>query len=233
MAFVPYLAMTASELRAGGPFSFPIAWMACHFSPYGTALSNLPGDLPKGSLLILNDRTPVFGHDPERIAEQLGQVVEQLECDGILLDFQRPNEPQTRTIAAAVAALPCPVAVTPEYADGLSCAVFLPPPPLTVPPEAHLEKWQGRSVWLEIGLEEATFRVDRQGCKRVKGAPLPCPHQNENLHCRYGMAVQENHIDFFLRRDVAQLRALMEEAAQLGVQRFVGLYQQLSEMIEN
>lgn len=229
MAFVPYLAMTAAELRAGGPFSFPIAWMACHFSPYGTALSNLPKSLPKGSLLILNDRTPVFGHDPDGIARQLADAVESLECDGILLDLQRPGEEQTKAIVAAVAALPCPVAVTPEYADGLPCGVFLPPPPLNAPLGAYLERWQGREIWLEIAAEEATFRVDKQGCKRINGVPLPCPHQDEKLHCRYGMEVQENHIDFFLQRDETQLRALMEEAAQLGVQRFVGLYQQLGD----
>lgn len=229
MAIVPYLAMTAAELRSGEPLSFPIAWMACHFSPYGTALSNLPKSLPKGSLLILNDRTPVFGHDPDGIARQLADAVESLECDGILLDLQRPGEEQTKAIVAAVAALPCPVAVTPEYADGLPCGVFLPPPPLNAPLGAYLERWQGREIWLEIAPEEGIFRVDGQGCKRIEGAPLPCPHQDEKLHCRYGMDVQENHIDFFLQRDETQLRALMEKAENMGVRRFVGLYQQLGD----
>ena len=230
MAIVPYLAMTASELAEKGPLPFPVAWMACHFSPYGTGLSNLPTQLPAGSLLILNDRTPVFCHDPQRVAGQLEQTVRQLECDGILLDFQRQNEAQTRSIATAVAALPCPVAVTPMYAEGLDCAVFLPPPPLRSPLKDYLQPWQGRSVWLELATEQALFRVDRNGSKEVVGGgSLPCPHRDEKLHCRYGMAVQEDHIDFYLQRDSMSLKAMMADAETLGVQRFVGLYQQLGD----
>lgn len=228
MAIVPYLAMTAAELAEKGPLAFPAAWMACHFSSYGTGLSNLPQTLPEGSLLILNDRTPVFGHDPDRIAGQLEEAAAQLGCSGILLDFQRPGEPQTQAIAAAAAALPCPVAVTPAYAEGLDCAVFLPPPPLTAPLQAHLGPWQGRSVWLELAIDRAMYRVDPNGCRQIADhAPIPCPHTDECLHCRYGTDVQPQHIDFYLMRDRALLQALMEEAAALGVQRFIGLYQQL------
>lgn len=43
------------------------------------------------------------------------------------------------------------------------------------------------------------------------------------------MEVQDNHIDFFLRRDEDQLLALLEEAEALGVRRFVGLYQQFGD----
>ena len=230
MAIVPYLAMTAAELAEKGPLPFPVAWMACHFSPYSTGLSNLPQALPKGSLLILNDRTPVFGHDPRRIAGQLEDAVAQLECAGILLDFQRPGEAQTRAIAAAAAALPCPVAVTPAYAEGLSCAVFLPPPPLNKPLAAQLQPWQGREVWLEVATDRALFRVDKSGCKQIADDdPLPCLHTDEKLHCRYGIAAQEDHIDFYLWRKKAQLQALMAEAEMLGIRRFVGLYQQLGD----
>ena len=49
------LAMTAAELGAAPLPSHP-AWMACHFSPYSTGLTNLPPKLPQDSLLILNDR---------------------------------------------------------------------------------------------------------------------------------------------------------------------------------
>lgn len=230
MAIVPYLAITAAELAEKGPPPFPIAWMACHFSPYSTGLSNLPQSLPKGSLLILNDRTPVFGHDPRRIAGQLEAAAAQLECSGILLDFQRVGEAQTQAVAAAVAALPYPVAVTPAYAEGLDCAVFLPPPPLITPLKDHLRPWRGHTIWLELAIDRALFRVDKKGCKQIAyDAPLPCPHTDEKLHCRYGMAVQEDHIDFFLQREKAQLQTLTAEAEMLGIRRFVGLYQQLGD----
>lgn len=229
MAIVLYLAMTAAEFDTNSQ-NFPhVAWMACHFSPYGTGLSNLPGQLPKGSLLILNDRTPVFGHSPERIAGQLAETVERLECGGILLDFQRPGETQTQAIAAAVAALPCPVGITPAYARELGCAVFLPPPPLTTPLRKHLAPWQDRDIWLEAATERQRVRVDKTGSRAATwdGDALPCPHVDERLHCRYRAEVQDDHIDFFLRRDGQQLTALMEEGALLGISRFVGLYQQL------
>ena len=177
MAFVLYLAMTAAEFHTDSPLPCPTAWMACHFSPYGTALSNLPSALPKGSLLILNDRTPVFGHNPERIAQQLAETAEQFECSGILLDFQRPDEDRTGSIAEAIAALPYPVAVTPQYAEKLDCAVFLPPPPMTTPLKTHLAPWQGRKIWLEAAMEKQCVRVDKTGSKALPwdGDPLPCP----------------------------------------------------------
>ena len=230
MAIVLYLAMTAAEFDTNHPLTSPIAWMACHFSPYGTGLSNLPPALPEGSMLILNDRTPVFGHSPERTASQLAEVAEALNCSGILLDFQRDGEAQTYTIAKAITALPYPVAVTPGYAKDLDCAVFLPPPPLNCPLKTHLAPWQGREIWLEAALEQQRIRVDKNGSHTSPWEDaLPCPHTDETLHCLYRMEVQECHIDFFLRRDKDQLWALLEEADALGIRRFVGLHQQLGD----
>ncbi len=229
MEIVLYLAMTAAEFQAQADACPPLAWMACHFSPYGTGLSNLPAQLPEGSLLMVNDRTPVFGHSPELIARQLKEAVEQLQCSGILLDFQRPDEPQSQAIAEAVSRLDCPVGITPHYAQGLESAVFLPPPPMIMPLQEHLAPWQGREIWLEAATDSACFRVDKDGNRQLPPdhSELPYPHRDEKLHCRYRMEVQEQHIDFHLHRDEAQLLALMTEGKQLGISRFVGLYQQL------
>lgn len=229
MAIVPYLAMTAAEFDPIAPPGCPIGWMACHFSPYGTGLSNLPEALPKGSLLILNDRTPVFGHSPERIARQLATVAEQFQCSGILLDFQRPEEAQIPAIAAAVTALSFPVAVTPAYAEGLTCGVFLPPAPMTVPMAEYVAPWKGRTVWLEVATQHQCIRVSETGSQEIPwdGDTLPCPHTDDILHCQYRMEVAAGHIDFFLRREAQHLGPLMEEASSLGVRQFVGLYQQL------
>ena len=228
MAIVVHLAMTEAEFDAIPSLPSPIAWMACHFSPYGTGLSNLPSRLPEGSILILNDRTPVFGHSPERIASQLAEVADRLNCSGILLDFQRDGEAQTFAIAKAITALSYPVAVTPGYAKELDCGVFVPPPPLNCSLKNHIAPWQGREIWLEAALEQQRIRVDQSGSHICPWEDtLPCPHTDEALHCRYRMEVQENHIDFFLQRDEDQLLALLEEAEALGVRRFVGLHQQL------
>ena len=134
-----YLAMTAAELRQNPPKSNEIAWMACHFSPYATGLSNCPKQLPPGAMLILNDRTPVCGHDPALVAAQLQDLVENLKCSRVLLDLQRPGESLTESIVDAVlSALPCPVAVSECYGRDLTCPVFLPPVPLLMSPEDYL-----------------------------------------------------------------------------------------------
>lgn len=226
MDFVLYRAMTAAEFEKNPHFSMPMAWMACHFSPYATGLSNLPRALPVGSLLIVNDRTPIAGHDPAQIARVLDETVRRLDCSGILLDFQHDG---AQTVAAAVAALPCPVAVTPPYAAPLSCGVFLPPPALCTPLREHLAPWTGREIWLEAALQGATVRVTRDGSRTLAAPPGACPHTDEVLHCRYGMDVRADHVDFSLQRDASQLDALLDEAVSLGVTHFVGLYQQLGD----
>ena len=228
MDIVVYLAMTAAEFQEKGRDYPHIAWMACHFSPYGTGLSNLPPALPQGSILMLNDRTPVAGHDPAQIARQMQELAEEFSCDGIVLDFQRPNDPQTRRIASCVCDLPCPVAVTPAYAEGLNKAVLLPPIPMTTLPEDHFAPWKGREIWLEVAPECRCIRITKEGSRESEDlqSDFPCPHIDPKLHCRYGMDIQKDYVDFHLRRDAEQLHALLKTSESLGVRRFVGLYQE-------
>lgn len=225
MKKVLYLAMTAAEFEKDPQPNFPMAWMACHFSAYGDGLSNFPTALPAQSLLILNDRTPIFGHDAALVARQLQQIVEKMQCSGVLLDLQRAG---AEKIAERVAALPCPVAATPQYARNLECAVFLPPPPPNVPLEKHMAPWRGREVWLEAATQRQRIRVDAQGNRELAPAVFPCPHEDASLHCRYGMEICAQYVDFHLSRDDEQLAALLREGEELGIERFVGLYQQLS-----
>lgn len=219
-----FLAMTAAEIRSCSPLPPKIAWMACHFSPYGTGLSNLPKWLPEGSLLILNDRTPICGHDPHLVAQQLEDIVTAFHCSSILLDLQRPGG---EAVVDAVVRLSCKVAVTPAYAKDENCAVFLPPPPLTLPLPQHIAPWKNREIWLEAALEQCTIRVTKDGSREVDRPPFPCPYVDSALHCRYGMEIQPQYIDFHLQRDQQQLSALMAEGQELGISQFVGLYQQL------
>ena len=126
-----YLALTAPELSATEELPKHLAYMACHFSPYGSGLSNFPQNLPEGSMLILNDSTPTGGHDPQLIGKQLAEGSQQLGCSHILLDLQRPVDELTYRIAdAIVSAVSCPVAVSEGYAPQLNCPVFLSAPPL-------------------------------------------------------------------------------------------------------
>ncbi len=224
-----YLAMTAAELDSCAEKPPYTAWMACHFSPYATGLSNLPTALPEGSMLLVNDRTPVCGHNPQRIAQQLEQVVQELHCSRIYLDFQRPNEPETAEIVRCVAALPCSVGVSAFYAKEAPCAVCLPPLPLTTPLQDYLAPWENREIWLELATDCQKLTLTEQGCKRENQINDACsfPHADAALFCQYHTAVTENSIIFSLRRDVEQLKKLIEEGSKLGISCFVGLYQQL------
>ena len=154
MAIRPFLAMTAAEIRGTETLPPKTAWMACHFSPYSTGLSNLPKALPPGSMVILDDITPIHGHDSETIAAQLRPRLEEMECSGVLLDFQRPGYEEAELLAGRLSeALPCPVGVSALYGRGLTCPVFLPPAPPDVCLANYLAPWQGREIWLELALD--------------------------------------------------------------------------------
>ena len=235
MAIRTFLAMTAAEIGEGTSLPPKIAWMACHFSPYSTGLSNRPRSLPPDSLLILNDRTPIHRHDPEVIAAQLAECVENLQCSGVLLDFQRPNCQETAALAALLpGALPCPVAVSALYAGESGYPVFLPPVPHHTPLADHLAPWQDREIWLELALDGEIITLTESG---VAFAPLPSEealdggHAEDALHCHYRVELLENAAKFTLWRTPEDLKALLDEAGPLGVSHAVGLYQELREAI--
>lgn len=230
MSLPVYLALTAAEFDRCPAFPPKAGFMACHFSPYGTGLSNLPRTLPEGSLLILNDRIPVCGHDPKIICRELTAAVEELKCDAVLLDFQRPNDPQTAAIAkAVVSALPCPVGVAEAYAADLSCSVFLAPP-LHIPLEAYISKWDQQEVWLELSLSMQAITVTESGSRFSPLLPAEqTDHffQAEALCCRYYIEVSQEEARFTLFQTPDCLKALLKKAEALGVTRAVGLYQEL------
>ena len=203
-AFPFYLAMTAAEFHSNPVISQPAAWMACHFSCYGTGLSNLPTSLPEGSMLIVNDRTPVCGHDPFLIVEQLTEAVDRLHPGCILLDFQRPNYPETAAIAQAIVSqLACPVGVAEGYADTLDCPVFLPPPPLDQPLKIHLQPWEHREIWLEAALDKTTITVTEEGSTFSPGIFSPDPDSSfyeGSLFCHYRVETTDTSALFHLFR---------------------------------
>lgn len=230
MDFSIYLAFTGAEWASVGEYGGKMAFMACRFSPWGGGISGVPTFLPPGSMLMLSDETPVQGHDPQRIAEEMSRAVGALGCGRVVLDFQRKDQAEYGQIVAAVReAVSCPVGVSEHYAKALDCPVLLSSPPLWTPLSQHLEKWTGREIWLEAVLEDATVTVTEAGsryqlCDREE---LPQSHVHEKLHVRYRVQTQEKAALFHLRRDREQLDALLQEAEELGVRTAVGLYQQL------
>ena len=232
MAIAPFLAMTGPEICKTPSLPPRIAWMACHFSPYGLGLSNLPKDLPAGSLLMVDDITPPHGHDPQLIAEQLSGCVETLQCCAVLLDFQREGCRETQSIAKQLAdALPCPTAVSDRYAHDLDCIVFLPCLPPSVPLEEYLHPWKGREIWLELGTDGEMITLTEKGAE-VCPLPYPDPKKegfaDNGLHCHYTMETNEKSAGFTLWRTKEDLVQLLEEAESLGVAEAVGLFQEFT-----
>lgn len=221
-----YLAQTRCEMGGNSPAPNFLAYMSVHFSPGGNGLSNFPDILPPGTLLILDDSTPISSHDPERIVKELSSLIEQHQCESLLLDFQRPGYGTLAELAKAVTeALPCPVGVSELYAEGLSCPVFLSPVPPDRPLRKHLAPWTGREIWLEAALEGLELTLTENGCS---AAPLhDFPEQglkDSRLHCHYTI---ESPATFHIWRTRDDLDALLAEAKIAGVTRAIGLWQEL------
>lgn len=226
-----YLAVTGAEMSAFSSNSFPMAYMACHFSPYTQGLVNIPDILPEHSMLILTDRMPCQGHSADLVVQQLQGIVELHRCESLLLDFQRPPEPESVTMADQILqSLPCPVAVTEGFAAGHSCPVFLSPAPLHMPLSEYLRPWQDREIWLEAALEQETVAVTE------KGATFSCQFPPEGLvggfyeeclRCHYRIKTNSDRITFTLFDTMDSLAKKLELAKSLGVKRAVGLWQEL------
>ncbi len=226
MPFAGYLAMTAAEMQKTHPLPEKVAYMACHFSPYTLGLSNLPSSLPPGSLLMLNDRTPICGHDPDAVMGQLEDAVKYFSCTGVVLDFQRPG---AEAMVHAASALPCPVCVTPSYGEIGDFPVLVPP----VPPDRALADWlkqfPGKEQWLELAVSVMTVTVAAGGAAAAFLPPWDAPkngHADKELFCHYEIRLKEDAAVFTLFRTDSDIAALAEKAAGLGISQFIGLYQE-------
>lgn len=229
MALPLYLAMTQTEFQRAASFPNRIAWMACHFSPYGTGLCDFPAKLPRGSAVILDDCIPVGRHDPQTVAEQLAAVAEDMNAGAVLLDFQREEREETRQIARRITdRLPCPVGVSEGYGAGLNCPIFLPPIPPDRNWEEYLAPYQGREIWLEVSTRSQIVSVTGDGAmvsdgQRPAEAGFFCPE----LLCRYRAEVAGDRAVFTLWRNEEDIVKMGQQLEGLGVTKLFGLYQEL------
>ena len=231
MAIRPFLAMTAAEMRNCTTLPPKTAWMACHFSPYGLGLSNLPRFLPPHSLLTVDDITPLGGHDPEAITRQLTFLAESFALSGILLDLQRPGYEEAGELVSYLSrSLPCPVAVSEAYAAGRDAPVFLSPVPPSVPVREYLLPWTDREIWLDVSAWGEILTLTEEGCRSMPLPPWELPGEGftePDLHCRYNIIIKESAAQFTLWRTEEDLASLLAEVETLGVTNAVGLYQEL------
>ena len=207
-----YLAMTAQEIHSVSSLPAHMAFMACHFSPSGPGLTNLPRDALPGQMLVLDDQFPFRDHSAAVICGQLEQILRDGQLESLLLDFQRPVSAEvSQMIRNLEEALPCPVAVSSLYAPHCRGPVFLPPAPPDMAIEAYLSPWAGREIWLEASLEPLCLTVTAQGCTaeilcEIPGETpgLPCP----GLHCRCRMDIGKDRAFFHLTRSREDLQEL-------------------------
>lgn len=223
-----YLAMTAAEIQKAERLPEKMAWMACHFSPYSTGLTNIPEKLPKDSLLIVNDRTPIHGHDPVRVADELNAVCKALQCAGILLDFQNtPCEESLHLAQYLTEHIEQPLGVAaPYWCKG--AAVFLPCLPTNQMLSDYLENWSGEKVWLETALIGQDITLSANGADfRSAFGVLEGGFEDTSLHCHYRIEDSEDRVILHTWRNRDDLAKLIAEAADCGVLCCVGLYQEL------
>ena len=223
--------MTAAEFASCAQPPPRMAWMACHFSSYGTGLCNFPPAMADGSMVIVNDRTPIYGHSPELICQQLTDLCEKHKIDAVLLDFQRPDFPQLQQLAQLLTReLPCPVGVSELYSQGLNCPVFVSPPPPHHTLAKHLQTWQGREIWLEAATGYWELTVDTSGMSLEEVPPFSPAESHfyePSVHSQYYIKCEDSFARFHMWRSEQALQQLLADAAQLGVTRSIGLYQQL------
>ena len=226
-----FLAVTGAELKNATPKQ--VAYMACRFSPSGVGLVNLPENLPSGSLILLDDSMQIFGHNAEIVARQLCEVAEHFAPVGVLLDFQRSVTQEAFVMAQTICkVLPCPVAVSENYARDLDCAVFLSACPANVPLEKYLQPWK-HGVYLEIAPGRLQIAVTEAGAEKIYlpvGETGSLQFQDTELCCHYKTEVSQNRAVFTLQRNKEDLEMLIEKARDLGVVATVGLYQELADL---
>lgn len=231
MDFLCYLAMTEAEFSSAEVLPTHPAWMACHYASYDAGLSGLPDQLPESSLLIVNDRTPPSGHDPELILKQLKKLIHRHSLKNILLDLQREDFPENRALAdILVSELDIPVAVSEKYAADLECPVFMDCPPPHSSPEVQFEQWSNREVWLELAPEAGIATVTSEGFtyeSTRSTLPSQLPFYDEALCCHYGTQIKDDRLVVTMQRDHKALEGLCAHAKALGIRHFVGLYQLL------
>lgn len=223
-----YLALTAAEFLQETQLPEKAAYMACHFSCYGTGLSNLPDNLPDKSLIILNDRTPADRHESKVILSQMEALVEKHAPYGVLLDFQRQDVDVSREVAQLLTgSLPCPVGVTLPYGEELNCPLFLPPPPLHMPLDEHLAAYGDREIWLEVAPETQYYIVTENGCcmQNAEGTELSqTVFSFPPAFCHYCIETSREQIRFTLQRSREDISLLLDSDRRITCG--IGLYQQ-------
>ena len=224
-----YLAMTEAEIRRQASLPPRMGYLSCCFSPYGLGLMGVPQHLPPGNVLLLTDRIEPVHHAPVLVARQLHAAAVRLHSAAIVLDLQRPDNIHSNRIAGAVAqGPPCPVVISQDYARDLPVGVLMRVP-VGIALEDAITPWQGREMWLEMGMDRAVLEITEQGCTRREPAPFqpdPSDLEDRDLCCRYRLELRQDRADFCLYETVDTWQEKLRKAETLGIRNAIGLYQE-------
>lgn len=225
MAFRRYPALAAEEVSTLASLPEHYAWMACHFDPRGKGLTGLPGNMPKGGILILNDEIPYAGQSSQIICELLKKCCDTFHLYGILLDFLRPAGAELKeVIRQIVSTLPCPIASADTYGiEGIT--PFIPMPELTQCPENFFQNHSG--AWLELYPQAKKYHMDQTGCRISDAQPLAQGLSDERLCVHYEISVADNGADITMWRNETDRQALVDMAGDAGIEAVIGLHQEL------
>ena len=231
MSIPLFLAMTGQEIHQNPSLPEKIAWMSCHFSAGDAGISHIPDNMPRNSMLILDDRIPYQGHNSAMVCAHLLDTVNRHRCSHVLLDFERPPTAATLPLVRQICeTMPCPVGIPIDYANDLDCPIFVPPVPPHLTLHAYLTPWKNREIWLEVALDGSLATITDKGCQFT---PVPYPMPEEPMHhctelcCHYHTAVSPEQIQFSYFRTSEDLIDLQNHAAKYGVTLSIGLYQEL------
>ena len=203
-----YYAMTKEEMQSEAQY------------PRHLALMDFYNGM-EDSIVILTDRKPLDWEELHRIIK---------DHPKILLDFQRPEDPQNHKLITELERLGLPYCATGIYASKYDCAVLLPPVQLTRPLADHIAPWKGRELWLELALDGQHITLTKDGCTEQyipHAQHRHEAHNDEKLHCHYYIHTTENAAEFTLWRSKEDIADLLKEADSLGIRLAVGLWQEL------
>lgn len=221
-----YLAMTPKEYHNfHRTVDYP-AWMNIHFNSQDRTLCNLPIDLSKTSLLIIDDSVDFINPDIDKIIKMLLPICKSDSLCGIILDFQKPSTNDAATLASRIQQdFPGKVACTSEYLEG-SSILFLPSPSPIVSCRDALSEIKGKRIWLDCDTSAYSFRCSGDGitadCNQINRTPF----LSEKLHCHYWHCIKENMLLINASRTVNDWMDFLSEANRYGVEAGIMLHQE-------
>ena len=227
-----YIAMTEAEIYSAPKLPQHTAWMACHFSPYGTGLTNLPRRLPENAMVILNDRIPPSGHDMVEIADTLNSI----NCNCYLLDFQIPKKKETEILVQYLSSqLRKPAAVSEYYShctNGPILAGLSPHRKVSDIIHDHSD----REIWLELTTDIQMLSVYSDHTESISmntGKQWKKYIAWDGICSRYHIELFDDHVDYYFSRTIPQIKQHLSQIDQTKITKAIALYQQFHLNLED